>query len=86
MYDHWQTELALKAPRMEPEIADTTITAVVNEARKQSPRSMTARNFEEMRQRIETSTIEAMEQMQAASKAWNDESMPVPSLAPREQS
>lgn len=84
MFDHWQTELALKAPRTEPEIAETTITAVVNEARKQSPRSLTARNFEEMRERIEKSTQEAMANMQAASKAWNDDETPASAILPRE--
>lgn len=84
MFDHWQTELALKAPRTEPEIAETTITAVVNEARKQSPRSLTARNFEEMRERIEKSTQEAMANMQAVSEAWNKDDPPVPADLPRE--
>lgn len=82
MFDHWQMELVLKAARMKPEIAETTITAIVQEARKLSPEALTARDFDTLRKKVAQATTSPIDEMMRSSKLWNDDSAPAPSLTP----
>ena len=82
MYDHWQTELVLKTGRTRPEIAETTITAIVQEARKQSPDALTMRDFDQLVAKVRSQTNAVDEMIIRSSEMWNDDSAPAPGLVP----
>jgi len=82
MYDHWQTELVLKTGRTRPEIAESTITAIVQEARKQSPDALTMRDFDELVAKVRNQTNAVDEMIIKSSEMWNDDNAQVPELVP----
>jgi hypothetical protein len=82
MYDHWQTELVLKTGRTRPEIAESTITAIVQEARKQSPDALTMRDFDELVAKVRNQTNAVDEMIIKSSEIWNDDRAPAPHLVP----
>lgn len=82
MYDHWQTELILKTGRTRPEIAESTITAIVQEARKQSPDALTMRDFDELVAKVRNQTNAVDEMIIKSSEMWNDDRAPAPELVP----
>lgn len=82
MYDHWQTELVLKAGRTKPEIADSTITAIVQEARKQSPDALTMRDFDELVAKVRDQTNAVDQMIIKQSDDWNSETNATPELGP----
>lgn len=79
MFDHWQMELVLKSARSRPEIADTTITSIIQEARKQGKDALAARDMDELMKRMREQT-DALSAITKASEAWNDDAKPAPNL------